>query len=140
MLAFFLKILNTVKWSRLLSEDGQIQLITIEPITLIPIIPITTEEKYKLQLVEKIEAVIKRIHWTAGSYKHPLSKNWKVSKKVVLISTKNETLENTRLTPADKTSNFHKLAKEKYEQLLHNSITKTFKKRTLVSRKADETR
>ena len=69
MLVFFLKILNTVKWSRLLSEDGQIQLITIEPITPIPIIPITTEEKYKLQLVEKIEAVIKRIHWTAGSYK-----------------------------------------------------------------------
>ena len=60
---------------QIIIRNGQIQLITIEPITHIPIIPITTEEKYKLQLVEKIEAVIKRIHWTAGSYKHPLSKN-----------------------------------------------------------------
>ena len=32
------------------------------------------------------------------------------------------------LTPADKTSNFYKLNKWKYEQLLHNSITKTYKK------------
>ena len=32
------------------------------------------------------------------------------------------------LTPADKTSNFYKITKEKYEQLLHNSITKTNKK------------
>ena len=32
------------------------------------------------------------------------------------------------LTPADKTSHFYKITKEKYEQLLHNSITKTYKK------------
>ena len=32
------------------------------------------------------------------------------------------------LTPADKTSNFHKITKETYEQLLHNSVTKTYKK------------
>ena len=32
------------------------------------------------------------------------------------------------LTPADKTSNFYKITKEKYEQLLHDSITKTYKK------------
>ena len=32
------------------------------------------------------------------------------------------------LTPADKTSNFYKITKEKYEQLLHNSITRTHKK------------
>ena len=32
------------------------------------------------------------------------------------------------LTPADKISNFYKINKEKYEQLLHNSITKTYKK------------
>ena len=32
------------------------------------------------------------------------------------------------LTPADKTSNFYKITKENYEQLLHNSITKTYKK------------
>ena len=32
------------------------------------------------------------------------------------------------LTPADKTSNFYKITKEKYEQLLHNSVTKTYKK------------
>ena len=29
------------------------------------------------------------------------------------------------LTPADKTSNFYKITKGKYEQLLQNSITKT---------------
>ena len=32
------------------------------------------------------------------------------------------------LTRADKTSNFYKMTKEKYDQLLHNSITKTYKK------------
>ena len=32
------------------------------------------------------------------------------------------------LTTADKTSNFYKITKEKYEQLLHNSISKTYKK------------
>ena len=32
------------------------------------------------------------------------------------------------LTPADKTSNFYEINKEIYEQLLHNSITKTYKK------------
>ena len=32
------------------------------------------------------------------------------------------------LTPADKTFNFYKITKEKYEQLLHNSITKTYRK------------
>ena len=32
------------------------------------------------------------------------------------------------LIPADETSNFYKLTKEKYEQLLHNSITKTYNK------------
>ena len=32
------------------------------------------------------------------------------------------------LTSADKTSNFYKITKEKYEQLLHNSITKAYKK------------
>ena len=31
------------------------------------------------------------------------------------------------LTPADKTPNFYKITKEKYDQLLHNSITKTYK-------------
>ena len=31
------------------------------------------------------------------------------------------------LTPAVKASNFYKITKEKYEQLLHNSITKTYK-------------
>ena len=32
------------------------------------------------------------------------------------------------LIPADETCNFYKLTKEKYEQLLHNSITKTYNK------------
>ena len=32
------------------------------------------------------------------------------------------------LTPADKTSNFYKITKEKYEQVHHNSITRTHKK------------
>ena len=32
------------------------------------------------------------------------------------------------LTPADNTSNFYKITKEQYEQLLHNSIIKTYKK------------
>ena len=32
------------------------------------------------------------------------------------------------LTLGDKTSNFYKITKEKYEQLIHNSITKTYKK------------
>ena len=32
------------------------------------------------------------------------------------------------LTPADNTSNFYKITKDKYEPLLHNSITKTYKK------------
>ena len=32
------------------------------------------------------------------------------------------------LTPAGKTSNFYKITKGKYEQVLHNSITKTYKK------------
>ena len=32
------------------------------------------------------------------------------------------------LTPTDKTSNLYKITKEKYEQLLHNSITKIYKK------------
>ena len=37
--------------------------------------------------------------------------------------------ERKTLTPADKTSNLYKITKEKHEQLLHNSITKTFKKK-----------
>ena len=32
------------------------------------------------------------------------------------------------LTPADNTSNFYEITKEKYEKLLYNSITKTYKK------------
>ena len=32
------------------------------------------------------------------------------------------------LTPADKTPNFYNINKEKYEQLLHNSVTETYKK------------
>ena len=32
------------------------------------------------------------------------------------------------LTPTDKTSNLYKITKEKYKQLLHNSITKIYKK------------
>ena len=32
------------------------------------------------------------------------------------------------LIPADKISNFYKITKQKYEQLFHNSITKTYKK------------
>ena len=32
------------------------------------------------------------------------------------------------LTLADTTSNFYKITKEIYQQLLHNSITKTYKK------------
>ena len=32
------------------------------------------------------------------------------------------------LTPAHKTSNFYKITKEKYEQLLHDSIAKNYKK------------
>ena len=35
------------------------------------------------------------------------------------------------LTPTDKTSNFYKMTKEKYEQLLHNSITNTYEKASL---------
>ena len=34
-------------------------------------------------------------------------------------------LSRKTLTPADKTSNFYKVTEGKYEQLLHNSITKT---------------
>ena len=37
------------------------------------------------------------------------------------------TLSKKTLTPADKTSNFYKITKKKYEQLLHNSITKPYK-------------
>ena len=41
---------------------------------------------------------------------------------------KDTTSSEKTLTPADKIFNFYEITKEKYEQLLHNSITKTYKK------------
>ena len=40
--------------------------------------------------------------------------------------TKDITLPGKTLTPADKLSNFYEITKENYEQLLHNSIAKTY--------------
>ena len=131
-------------------------------------IPIATERQYKLKLVEKIEAVIKRMRWKAFYFEqsdtHNNSKNiyygltsdktpppmkllelfekdlFKIVEKIKFrkincefqdkLNSDIKGIKSSRktLTPADKTSNFYKITKEKYEQLLHNSITKTYKK------------
>ena len=53
--------------------------------------------------------------------------NWEFQDKLT-SDIKGITSSRKTLIPADKTSNFYKTTKEKYEQLLHNSITKTYKK------------
>ena len=47
------------------------------------------------------------------------------------LDIKNIASSKKTLTPADKTSNFYEITKEKYEQLFNNSITKTYKKANL---------
>ena len=69
-------------------------------------------EKNLFKIVENIK--FRKINCEFQDKINPDIKNIKSSKKM--------------LTPADKTSNFYKLTKVKYEQLLHNSITKTYKK------------
>ena len=138
-------------------------------------IPITTERQYKLKLVEKIEAVIKRMRWKAFYFEQNDTRNNSKNIYYGLASDKtpppmrllelfeknlfkivenikfrkincefqdkiNSDIKNIKsskkmLTPADKTSNFYKLTKAKYEQLLHNSITKTYKKANPISQK-----
>ena len=130
--------------------------------------PLTSERQYKLKLVEKIEAVIKRMRWKAlyfdqNEERSNSSKNCfglksdkcppanklldnfekdlyqlvnkikfkkvscdfqsKLKEDIKEISSSNKTL-----TPADKTSNYYRLTTEKYNELLQNSITKTYKK------------
>ena len=135
-------------------------------------IPIPTENQYKLQLMEKIEAVIKRMRWKAIHFENkkeqseeeiiPNTYGLKTKKcpppvrdlnnfekdlfglvnklkfrkinctfqnklqadiKIMKQSTKT-------MTPADKTSNMYKLDKEKHDKLLHDAVTKTYKKST----------
>ena len=131
-------------------------------------IPIATERQYKLKLVKKIEAVIKRMRWKVFYFEqsdtHNNSKNiyygltsdktppptkllelferdlFKMVEKIKFrkINCEFQNKHNSdikgikssrkMLTPADKTSNFYKITKEKYEHLLHNSISKTYEK------------
>ena len=53
---------------------------------------------------------------------------FKMVEKIKFRKINCEFQDKLNLTPADKTSNFYQITKEKYEQLLHNSITKTYKK------------
>ena len=63
-----------------------------------------------------------------GTYSTSLHIQSKVCTRKKLQYIKGIKSSRKTLTPADKTSNFYKITKEKYEQLLHNSITKTYKK------------
>ena len=134
-------------------------------------IPIPSERQYKLQLVEKIEALIKKMRWKAVFAKEksnenkeePVSKdnfglksdkcpppvkelinfekdlfallgklkfrkvNWAFQKKLNNV-VKNIRSSNSTWVTADKTSNFYKLPVERYEQLVSNSITASYKK------------
>ena len=108
-------------------------------------IPIPSEKSYLMQLVEKIEAVIKRMRlkatffekddedeekdipeWYGLLIKFRKIKNdfqKKLSDDIKMISSTGKTV-----TPADKTSNMYRLEKGEYEKLLHDSITTTYKK------------
>ena len=130
-------------------------------------IPIADERQYKLKLVEKIEALIKRMRWKALFFEEKDSQNkskntfglksdktppqmksldafekdlYKVAEKIKFrkincqfqdkLNSDIKDIKSSKktYTPADKTSNFYKLDKEQYEHLLHNSITKNYKK------------
>lgn len=133
-------------------------------------IPLPTERQYKIQLIEKIEAVIKRMRWKAHYFdtqekggkenilfdtrglksdKCPAPKKelkdfekdlFDLVKKVKFRKTTDEfqrkmkkdikeiKSSTTTLTQADKTTNMYKLSKDKYNQLITNSITTTYKK------------
>lgn len=133
-------------------------------------IPIADEKSYKMKLLEKIEAVIKRMRWKAlflekenGNKQeevpietYGLKTNNTPPQVQELIAFEKELIELTKkikfrrgtnefqsklkqdirsikqsekvYTPADKTSNMYKMSKERYEQLLMNSITTTYKK------------
>ena len=131
-------------------------------------IPIENGRQYKLKLVEKIKAVIRRMQWKAFYFEQGGTRNnskniyysltsdktqspmkllelfekdlFKIVEKIKFrkincefqdklnLDIKGITSSRQTLTPADKTSNFYKITKEKYEQLLHDSITKTYKK------------
>ena len=131
-------------------------------------IPIATERQYNLKLVEKIEAVIKRMQCKAFYFEqsgtHNNSKNiyygltsdktpppmkllelfekdlFKIVEKIKFrkincefqdkLNSNIEGIKSSRktLTPADTTSNFYKITKQKYEKLLHKSITMTCRK------------
>ena len=139
-------------------------------------IPIPGEEQYKLQLINKIELLIKRMRWKALFFDINQNKNDVVDQNnqqpetygmkspncpppIKELSNFEKDLfdlvnkikfrkiqcefqsrmrndirdiqsSNKTLTPADKTSNLYKLPKEKYKQILQNSITKTYKKTT----------
>ena len=134
-------------------------------------IPIPSERQYKLQLVEKIEALIKKMRWKAVFAKEKSNENKEepVSKdnfglksdkcpppvkelinfekdlfallgklkfrkvncafqKKLNNDVKNIRSSNSTWVAADKTSNFYKLPVERYEQLVSNSITASYKK------------
>ena len=136
-------------------------------------IPIPTERHYKLQLIDKIEAVVKRMRWKAFFFENNSEENepnnegkqpntyglkspncpppikelsdfendlFDLVKKIKFRKIQcdfqnklNDDIQqvkssDTTLTPADKTSNMYKLSKDKYNQILNNAITKTYKK------------
>ena len=134
-------------------------------------IPIPSERQYKLQLVEKIEALIKKMRWKAVFAKEKSNENKEepVSKdnfglksdkcpppvkelinfekdlfallgklkfrkvncafqKKLNNDVKNIRSSNSTWVVADKTSKFYKLPVERYEQLVSNSITASYKK------------
>ena len=78
-----------------------------------------------LELFEKdLFKIVEKIKFRRISCEFPDKLNSDI--KVIKSSWK------TLKTPADKTSNFYEITKEKYVQLLHNSITKTYKKKNIT--------
>ena len=124
-------------------------------------IPIPSKRSYKLQLMEKIELVMKRMRWKAFFYDQGNNKyipeNYGLkslncppkTKKMTnfendltssfqqQLTEDKRTIKNTKatLTFADKSSNVYKVTKAQYEKLLNNAITTSYKK---VSKKTQD--
>ena len=141
-------------------------------------IPIPKQRNYKVQLVDKIEMLVKRMKWKAYHYMNNSKDNKSINtygmktlncppqikemaffekelfgtietlkfetersefQKKLKTDIKNINTTKTTLTFADKSTNLYHVTKEKYNNLLNNAVTSTYKKANInISNKINE--
>ena len=91
-------------------------------------IPVPSRTSYKLQLIDKIEILIKRMRWKAHFFLNKFRKlNDSFQEKMKSDISEIKSSPNVFIF-ADKTSNIYKAAPREYNKLLKDNITKFYNK------------